>query len=166
MTYDRVDACGLQWPCPDIDHPGTAYLHEDTFPRGRGRLMGIEYEAPAELTNDEYPILLTTGRMLYQYNISTRQAKILESLAPRERAEINPADAERIGISGDDQIRVTSRRGSVVTSVAVTDRVPPGIMFMTFHFAETPVNELTNSAFDPIANTAEYKVSAVKIEKV
>ena len=166
MTYDRVDACGLQWPCPDIDHPGTAYLHEDTFPRGRGRLLGIEYEAPAELTNDEYPILLTTGRMLYQYNISTRQATILESLAPRERAEINPADAERIGISGDDQIRVTSRRGSVVTRVAVTDRVPPGIMFMTFHFAETPVNELTNSAFDPIANTAEYKVSAVKIEKV
>ena len=71
MTYDRVDACGLQWPCPDIDHPGTPYLHEDTFPRGRGRLMGIEYEAPAELTNEEYPILLTTGRMLYQYNIST-----------------------------------------------------------------------------------------------
>jgi formate dehydrogenase alpha subunit len=154
MTYDRVEACGLQWPCPDIDHPGTPYLHEDTFPRGRGRLIGIEYEAPAELTNGEYPILLTTGRMLYQYNISTRWSDVLESLAPAELAEINPVDATGIGVTDGDEIRVTSRRGSVVTGIRVTERVPAGIMFMTFHFAEVPVNELTNSAFDPISNTA------------
>jgi len=166
MTYDRVDACGLQWPCPDIEHPGTQFLHEDTFPRGKGRMIGIEYEAPAELTNEEYPILLTTGRMLYQYNISTRQSETLEYLAPHEAAEINPIDAGKIGLTDDDEMRVTSRRGSVVTRVKITERVPPGIMFMTFHFWETAVNELTNSAFDPIANTAEYKVSAVKIEKV
>jgi len=165
MTYDRVDACGLQWPCPDIDHPGTPYLHQDTFPRGRGRLLGIEYEAPAELTNDEYPILLTTGRMLYQYNISTRQSATLESLAPHERAEINPVDAAAIGVSEGEEMRVSSRRGSVVTRVTVTDRVPPGILFMTFHFRETAVNELTNSAYDPISNTAEFKVCAVRIEK-
>jgi predicted molibdopterin-dependent oxidoreductase YjgC len=166
MTYDRVDACGLQWPCPDIDHPGTPYLHEDTFPRGRGRLLGIEYEAPAELTNAEYPILLTTGRMLYQYNISTRQSETLDSLAPYERAEINPVDAAAVGVSEGQEMRVTSRRGSVVTRVTVTERVPPGVLFMTFHFRETAVNELTNSAYDPISNTAEYKVCAVKIEKV
>ncbi len=165
MTYDRVDACGLQWPCPDIDHPGTPYLHQDTFPRGRGRLLGIEYEAPAELTNEEYPILLTTGRMLYQYNISTRQSATLESLAPHELAEINPVDAAAIGVSEGEEMRVTSRRGSVVTRVTVTERVPPGILFMTFHFWETAVNELTNSAFDPISNTAEFKVCAVRIEK-
>ncbi len=166
MTYDRVDACGLQWPCPDIDHPGTPYLHEDTFPRGRGRLIGIEYEAPAELTNAEYPILLTTGRMLYQYNISTRQSETLDSLAPYERAEINPVDAASIGVSEGQEMRVSSRRGSVITRVTVTDRVPPGILFMTFHFRETAVNELTNSAYDPISNTAEYKVCAVKMQKV
>jgi formate dehydrogenase major subunit len=165
MTYGRVDTCGLQWPCPDIDHPGTPYLHQGTFPRGRGRLQGIEYEAPAELTNEEYPILLTTGRMLYQYNISTRQSVTLESLAPHELAEINPVDAAVIGVSEGEEMRVSSRRGSVVTRVTVTDRVPAGILFMTFHFWETAVNELTNSAFDPISNTAEFKVCAVKIEK-
>ena len=165
MTYDRVDACGLQWPCPTIDHPGTAFLHQDTFPRGRGRLVGVEYEAPAELTNEEYPILLTTGRMLYHYNISTRQSDTLDSLAPHERAEINPADAAVVGAAEGDEIRVISRRGSVVTRVTVTDRVPPGIMFMTFHFRETPVNELTNSAFDPVSKTAEFKVCAVRIAR-
>jgi len=165
MTYDRVDACGLQWPCPSTDHPGTAFLHEGTFPRGRGHMTGVEYEAPAELTNDEYPILLTTGRMLYQYNISTRQSPTIEFLAPYERAEINPSDAESIGVSDGDKMRVTSRRGSVVTRVNVTDRVPPGTIFMTFHYRETAVNELTNSAFDPIAKTAEYKVCAVKLAR-
>lgn len=166
MNYERVDACGLQWPCPDLDHPGTPFLHEDTFPRGRGRLMGVEYEAPAELTNDEYPILLTTGRMLYQYNISTRRSATLDALAPVERAEMNPTDAAALGISDSDTVRVVSRRGSVVTQVVLTDRVSPGTMFMTFHFRETPVNELTNSAYDPVSKTAEYKVSAVRVEKV
>ena len=166
MTYDRVDACGLQWPCPTVDHPGTAFLHEDTFPRGRGHLTGVEYEAPAELTNPEYPVLLTTGRMLYQYNISTRQSPTLDSLAPCELTEINPADAAAIDVAEGDEMRVSSRRGSVVTRAKVTERVPPGIMFMTFHYWETAVNELTNSAFDPISKTAEYKVSAVRIEKI
>jgi formate dehydrogenase alpha subunit len=165
MTYERVDACGLQWPCPTTDHPGTAFLHEDTFPRGRGHFVGVEYEAPAELTNEEYPILLTTGRMLYQYNISTRQSPVLESLAPCELTEVNPIDAAGVGVADGDEMRVTSRRGSVVTRAKVTERVPPGIMFMTFHYWETAVNELTNSAFDPISKTAEYKVSAVKIER-
>jgi len=165
MTYDRLAIAGLQWPCPDIYHPGTPYLHEGTFPRGRGLLQGIEYEAPAELTSEEYPILLTTGRMLYHYNVSTRQSGTLDAMAPHELAEINPADAEAIGLSADDRMRVSSRRGSVVTRAKITDRVPPGIIFMTFHFRETAVNELTNSAFDPISKTAEYKVCAVKIEK-
>ena len=165
MTYERVDDCGLQWPCPDLDHPGTPYLHEDTFPRGRGRLMGVEYEAPAELVNEDYPFLLTTGRMLYQYNISTRNSAILDAFAPDERTEINPLDARLLGIADGDQMRVSSRRGSVVTRAKLTERVPQGILFMTFHYWETAVNELTNSAFDPVSKTAEYKVSAVKVEK-
>ncbi len=165
ITYGRLDIAGLQWPCPDISHPGTPYLHESCFPRGKGLLQGLKYEAPAELTNDEYPILLTTGRMLYHYNVSTRKSGILESMRPHELAEINPEDAASIGVSEGEEIRVSSRRGSVVSRVTVTDRVPPGILFMTFHYWETAVNELTNSAYDPISKTAEYKVCAVKIEK-
>jgi formate dehydrogenase alpha subunit len=166
ITYYRIEVTGLQWPVPDIDHPGTKYLHEGFFPRGKGLLQGIEYDEPAELTSDEYPILLTTGRMLYHYNVSTRNSATLDSLRPHELAEINPADAAAIGVSEGDEMRVTSRRGTVLTRVTVTDRVPPGILFMTFHYWETAVNELTNSAFDPISKTAEYKVCAVKIEKV
>jgi len=166
ITYARIDKVGIQWPCPTEDHPGTKFLHEGRFPRGKGLLQGIEYEAPAELTNEEYPILLTTGRMLYHYNVTTRRSANLERLRPHELAQLNPVDAEKIGVKEGDQIRVTSRRGSIITRVTVTDKVPPGIMFMTFHYWESPVNELTNSAFDPISKTAEYKVSAVRIEKV
>jgi formate dehydrogenase alpha subunit len=165
ITYDRLDVAGLQWPCPDVDHPGTPYLHESCFPRGRGLLQGIKYEEPAELTDEEYPILMTTGRMLYHYNVSTRNSETLESMRPHELAEINPEDAGKIGISAEDEIRVTSRRGSVTSRVTITERVPPGIIFMTFHYRESAVNELTNSAYDPISKTAEYKVCAVRIEK-
>ena len=166
ITYERIEKDGLQWPFPTTEHPGTKYLHAGKFPCGKGRMIGVEYEPPAELTNDEYPILLTTGRMLYHYNISSRNSKNLDTLRPYELAEINPLDAAEIGVSEDDQIRVTSRRGSIVTRVTLTTRVSPGLMFMTFHYRESPVNELTNSAFDPVTKTAEYKVSAVKIEKV
>jgi formate dehydrogenase alpha subunit len=165
ITYERIEKTGLQWPCPDTSHPGTKFLHQGKFPRGKGLLRGIEYEAPAELTSDEYPILLTTGRMLYHYNIMTRHSRNLDSLRPFELAEINPADAANIGLSEGDTVRVTSRRGSIVAKVTITDKVTPGIVFMTFHYKETPVNELTNSAYDPITKTAEYKVCAIKIEK-
>lgn len=165
ITYERIDKVGLQWPCTDKEHLGTMCLHKDSFPRGKGLLQGIEYQAPAELTNDEYPIILTTGRMLYHYNIMTRHSKNLDALRPHELAQINPQDATKIGIGEGDKIRVTSRRGSIVTKVTLSDRVSPGLIFMTFHYKESPVNELTNAAFDPISKTAEYKVSAVKIEK-
>ncbi|ADG83078.1 molybdopterin oxidoreductase [Thermincola potens JR] len=165
ITYERIDKVGLQWPCPSTDHPGTKFLHAGSFPRGKGLMQGIEYEPPAELTNEEYPILLTTGRMLYHYNIMTRHSKNLDRLRPHELAEINPHDAAKLGICEGDEVRVTSKRGSIITKVTITEKVPPGIMFMTFHYWESPVNELTNSAFDPITKTAEYKVSAVKIEK-
>lgn len=165
MTYERLGVAGLQWPCPDTEHHGTQFLHSGGFPRGKGLLQGIEFQEPAELTSEEYPILLTTGRRLYHYCVSTRYSKSLDTLLPRELAEINPADAERIGLKNGDSARVTSRRGSVVTGVHVTERVPEGVVFMSFHFHETPTNELTNSAYDPSSLTAEYKVCAVKIEK-
>lgn len=166
ITYERIDKVGIMWPCPTTDHPGTKYLHKGTFTRGKGLMQGVEYEAPAELTNEEYPILLTTGRMLYHYNVSTRYSKNLDTLRPYELAEMHPDDAAKIGVADGDMVRVTSRRGSILTRVKVTDKIKPGVMFMTFHYKESPVNELTNSAYDPIAKTAEYKVSAVRVEKV
>lgn len=166
ITYPRIDEVGIQWPCPTEEHPGSKFLHQGTFPRGKGLMQGIEYEPPAELTNEEYPILMTTGRMLYHYNVSTRHSENLDGLRPHELAQLNPVDAANLGVEEEGEIRVTSRRGSIITKVTVTEDVPPGVMFMTFHYWESPVNELTNSAYDPISKTAEYKVSAVRIEKV
>jgi predicted molibdopterin-dependent oxidoreductase YjgC len=165
MTYERLGTQGLQWPCPTEDHPGTPVLHVGTFTRGKGLLQGIPFQAPAELTDDEYPMLLTTGRMLYHYNIMTRLSQNLEWLRPYELAELNPADAERLGVVEDELVRVSSRRGSITTRVTLTERVPPGTMFMTFHFKESPVNELTNAAGDPVTMTAEFKVCAVRMDK-
>lgn len=166
ITYERIDKVGIQWPCPTEGHPGTPYLHKGVFPRGKGLMIPIEYEEPAELVCDEYPILLSTGRMLYHYNIMTRHSKRLDDIRPHELAEINPVDAERLGVVEEGFIRVTSRRGSILTRVTITNKVKPGMMFMTFHYKESPVNELTNSAYDPITKTAEYKISAVRVEKV
>ena len=166
MTYERLGKKGLQWPCPTENHPGTKYLHKGVFPGGRARMIPVEFEGPAELVTKDYPILLCTGRKLGHYNVTTRYSKLLDSINPYEEAEINPQDAKAYGLESDDLIRVTSRRGSVVTRIEITDKVKPGMMFMTFHYRETPVNELTQAAYDPITLTGEYKVSAVKIEKV
>ncbi len=166
MTYERLGKKGLQWPCPTENHPGTKYLHKGVFPGGRARMIPVEFEGPAELVSKDYPILLCTGRKLGHYNVTTRYSKLLDSINPYEEAEINPQDAKAYGLESDDLIRVTSRRGSVVTRIEITDKVKPGMMFLTFHYRETPVNELTQAAYDPITLTGEYKVSAVKIEKV
>ncbi len=166
MTYERLGNEGLQWPCPTLDHPGTKYLHKGVFPRGKARMVPVEYEKPAELCDEEYPILLNTGRKLGHYNITTRFSPKLEEINPYELAEVNPEDAKKLGLKELDYARVSSRRGSIITRVTITDRVQPGNMFMTFHFKESPVNELTNDEFDPITLTAEYKISAVKLEKV
>lgn len=167
MTYERLDKeNGLQWPCPTTTHPGTPYLHKGFFPRGRARFMPVDYQPPTESVSADYPVLLTTGRKLGHYNVTTRFSKLLGSINPFEEAEINPQDAKAMGLEAMDFVRVTSRRGSVITRVQLTDRVKPGMMFMTFHFPETPTNELTQSAFDPVTLTGAYKVSAVRVEKL
>lgn len=166
MTYERLDKSGLQWPCPTEEHPGTLYLHKGAFSRGKGLMIPVEYEPPAELVCDEYPVLLSTGRMLYHYCITTRHSDTLMNIRPYELAEINPVDAIALGVEEEGFVRVSSRRGSILTRVTLTERVRPGMMFMTFHYAETPVNQLTNSAFDPITMTPEYKITAVRVERV
>ncbi|MCJ7763850.1 MAG: formate dehydrogenase subunit alpha, partial [Dehalococcoidales bacterium] len=168
ISYQRLEGGGLQWPCPDKKHPGTSILHIQQFTRGKGRFIPLEYRPPEELPDDDYPLLLTTGRRLFQYHTGTMTRKVagLNVFMSEERVQVNPQDAEKLGICDRDSIRVISRRGEVTASTEVTGVVPVGVVYMTFHFAETPTNVLTSHAVDPVTQTPEYKVCAVKIEKV
>lgn len=164
ISYERLGNKGLQWPVPNAEHPGTKFLHEGKFTRGKGLFAVIDHQLPDELPDEEYPFLLTTGRKLEHYNITTRYSAALEEHSPEELAEINPEDAKRLNIEDGDRVKVISRRGEVETKVWVTDRVPPGVIFMTFHYWETPTNVLTNGAYDKVTKTYEYKVCGVRVE--
>ena len=168
ISYEKIDRLnGVQWPCTSEDHEGTKYLHKGKFARGERALMiPVEYEGPKELENDEYPIILSTGRALYHYNVMTRYSDALDGILPHELVEICAEDAAKYGLEDGDFMRITSRRGSVVGRAKITERVKPGLIYMTFHFSETPVNQLTSAHYDPITKTAEYKVTAVNIKKV
>lgn len=166
ITYGRIEKTGLQWPCPTLDHPGTPVLHTKAFTRGKGLFKAIEHTPPAEMPDEEYPYLLSTGRILYHYNVTTRYSSALDAHRPEEAAWLHPADAATLSVRTGDKVRVTSRRGSVETKVNVTDKVMSGMIWMSFHYRETPTNELTVNAFDPVSKTGEYKVAAVKLEKV
>jgi formate dehydrogenase major subunit len=168
ISYERIEKTGLQWPCPAKDHPGTPYLHKDKFARGKGRFMPLEYKPSAELPDEEYPLLLTTDRSLYHFHSRsmTGKCKGLNDILKEEFVRINPEDAKAIGVSEGAMAKVSSRRGEVKVKVNVTDIVPKGVVSMHFHFAECPTNMLTNDALDPVAKTPEFKVCAVKIEKM
>ncbi len=166
ITYARLGNKGLQWPVPTAEHPGTKFLHEGKFSRGKGLFMVIDYKLPDELPDEEYPLLLSSGRKLQHYNVMTRNSKALDAHAPEELAEINPEDAKRLGIEDGERVKVASRRGELETKVKVTDRVLPGMLWMTLHYKESPTNVLTNAAYDPITKTYEYKVCGVKVSKL
>jgi len=168
VHYDRLDGDGLQWPCPTREHPGTPYLHKDKFTRGRGFFTPVDYIPPAELPDEEYPFLLTTGRILYHFHTGSmsRRSKPLSGIVPEGFLEMNPVDGESLGIKDNDGLRVISGRGEGKTRVRITERVDKGVVFMTFHFAESAANLLTNDALDPVAKIPEYKVAAVKVVKV
>ena len=167
IYYDRLDGDGLQWPCPDRNHPGIRFLHQERFARGLGKFHVVEFIEPDEQVDEEYPLVLTTGRVLYHYHtIMTRKVSGLNQLYPEGTVEIHPADAKSLGIEEGGLARVTSRRGSVVTRAEVTERTPAGTVFMTFHFAEAAANLLTSRALDPVAKIPEYKVCAVRVEPV
>lgn len=165
ISHERLGARGMQWPVLGEDHYGTPILHKEKFTRGKGLFMPVEARKPDELPDEEYPFLLSTGRKLGHYNISTRHSQALEKHSPEEFAEINPADAQKLQIQNGEVIQVISRRGELETKVKLTDRVPPGMVFMTFHYKESPVNVLTNDACDKVSGTYEYKVCGVKISK-
>ena len=166
ISYDRIEEVGIQWPCPTPDHPGTVFLHEGRFTRGKGLFHAIKFRPPAELPDTDYPFVLSTGRTLYHYNIGnmTRKSAEITQKEGESFVEMHPSDAERLGVAVGGLARVTTRRGSVVVRARVGDRVRPGGLWMPFHFAETSTNRLTNPAFDNITRTAEYKCCAASVE--
>lgn len=169
VTYDRLDKGDrLQWPVKSLDHPGTPILHIGTFTRGLGLFSVTEHIPPAELPDNEYPVLLTTGRVLYHWHGGemTRRAKGLMEVYGKSLVEVNPEDAAKLGINGNKRIRVTSRRGVIEAQAWVTGRVPSGMIYANFHFPEVPINELTLAALDPICKIPEFKVCAVKVELI
>jgi formate dehydrogenase alpha subunit len=169
ITHERLEACGsLQWPCPTTEHPGTPILHTQKFTRGRGKFMPLSYKPPFEMPDAEYPLLLNTGRSLFQWHTGTmtRRVKGLNAFMSEEKLQLHPADAQKLAIGDGDMVSIASRRGQVTARARVTDVTPQGSVFMTFHFRETPTNRLTNPAIDPVAKTPEYKVCAVRVEKL
>jgi formate dehydrogenase alpha subunit len=167
ISYDRIEEEGLQWPCPTKEHPGTKYLHEGKFTRGKGLMQAITFRPPAETPDEEYPLILSTGRTLYHYNIGnmTRKNEAITQKQDENFVEMNAVDAERLGIENGGPARVTTRRGSIVVTAHVGNKVRPGALWMPFHFVETATNRLTNDAFDNYTRTAEYKACAAKVEK-
>jgi len=168
IKYRRLENDGLQWPCPDEDHPGTCFLHQDgCFTCGLGQFNPVDWTPPAEVPDNDYPFVLSTGRRLYQYHTRTQTGRAdMNFLLPEETADISPADAGRLGIAHDGKIRVRSRRGDVEVKANVTEQIPPGMVWMAFHFREDCANWLTNPVFDPATLTAAYKACAVAVEKL
>lgn len=168
MSYSRLERGGLQWPCPNKYHPGTPILHKDRFARGLGRFHAVEHTPSAEEPDEAYPFLLSTGRTRFHYHTGTmtRRSQGLSFIAPEGFVEMNPRDAASLDIRDGERARLVSRRGEITSRVRLTDRSPQGMVFATFHFRESPVNVLTNDALDPTAKIPEFKVSAVRVEKL
>jgi len=166
VSHARLGNHGLQWPCPTADHPGTAILHVEKFSRGRGKFFAVRASDPVELPDEEYPLILTTGRVLYHYHTGTqtRRSGPLSWVEPRGYVEIHPADAEAVGLEDGAAVVVESRRGTIRTKAHLTEDVPQGTIFLAFHWREAPANMLTHTIkLDPVAKIPEYKVCAVKI---
>ncbi|MEJ8660946.1 molybdopterin oxidoreductase family protein [Streptomyces sp. MS1.AVA.4] len=174
MTYERLEEHqGLQWPCPDLERLPSSFLHgrlweADPAARGRRAPFGlVEHDPPVDLTDERYPIRLTTGRRLDSYNTGVQSGSFASPLRRGEYVELCPEDAERYGVVVGERVKVTSRRGSVVAPVWVDTGLRPGLAFMTMHFPdEVDTNQLTIEANCPIAGTAEFKASAIRIEKL
>lgn len=168
ITYQRIEETGLQWPCRDEDDPGTKFLHQDgKFSRGKGYFVPLKYKPSAETASKDYPLILTTDRSLYQFHATmTRRSEGLDTLEGEELVKMHPEDAEKFGVADGQWVEVTSRRGTVKARAQVTEICPPGVISMTFHFVESPTNEITNSALDPVAKIPETKISAVKVKAV
>ena len=167
ISYERLEDGGLQWPCPTDDHPGTCILHTRGFVRGKGRFMPLKYTPPGETPDEQYPLILTTGRSLYHFHTGTMTRKVagLNVIEPGGVVEVSPEDASRLGLTQGDRVKISSRRGEVVARAKVTHAVPVGVVYMGFHFAESAANILTNPVLDPVSKIPEFKVAAVRVER-
>ncbi len=167
INYERLERGGIHWPCTGTDHPGTPCLHMDQFTCGLGVFHAVDYKPPAELPDDEYPLYLTTGRILFQYHTGTMtmKSKGLNTLAPECFVEISARDAVDYGIEEGDLLRITSRRGEIKAKARISEKAVKGTLFIPFHYAEAPANMLTIAALDPVAKIPEFKVCAVRMEK-
>ena len=165
MDYNRIDDDGLQWPCPTRDHPGTVFLHEGKFSRGKGLLQPIVFQPQKEEPDKEFPLILSTGRTLYHYNVGnmTRKTGINSQKQPECFVEINTNTARKYRIADGKKIQVKTRRGTIQATAAVSDRVREDSVWMPFHFVESAANILTNDVFDPVTATAEYKCCAAEL---
>jgi formate dehydrogenase major subunit len=167
--YSRIEKKGLQWPVPSYDHPGTKFMHENTFSRGKGRFMPIKFEASAENPDEYYNMIMTTGRILYHYHTRTMTGKIegLNEIAPESFMEISPLDAKDLNITNNEKVRVISRRGAIEVKTKITSNIKDGVIFIPFHYDSSNVNMLTNNEnLDEYTDMAELKVTAVRVEKI
>ena len=167
VTYNRIDKVGLQTPVLDREHPGTPYLFTDTFPSGRAKFFPLQYTPIVEQPDDEYPFILTTGRLLEHWHggTMTRNSR-LEELYPEARVDVHPIDAARSGLDDGNAVKVSSRRGEVIMRTRVTEKTTPGVVFIPMHFAEAAANILTIDALDPQAKIPEFKACAIRMERV
>ncbi|MGA9098831.1 MAG: molybdopterin-dependent oxidoreductase, partial [Methanotrichaceae archaeon] len=171
MNYKRLEhPYALQWPCPDTNHPGTQILHKERFATvdGLGLFTAVEWQPPAEITDSEYPLILTTGRSIWHWHTGTmtRRSQNLDTEVKTGWVEINTKNAEMLGINDGEMVRVSSRRGEIEIPAKVTEDIKRGEVFIPFHFKECPANALTNNALDSVSKIPEYKVCAVKIQKI
>jgi formate dehydrogenase alpha subunit len=167
ISYDRIEHEGLHWPCPTAEHPGTPILHREQFTRGKGLFHAIDYIEPAEMIDDEYPLYLTTGRLLYQYHTGTMSMRTdgLNEIAPEAFVEISPLDARKFELEEGALVNIASRRGHIQARIKISRKAVDGTVFIPFHYAAAAANRLTNAALDPISGIPEYKVCAVKVSK-
>ena len=167
ITYDRIKNDGLHWPCPHEEHPGTPILHREQFPRGKGLFHAIDWIAPAEQTDETYPLYLTTGRLLYQYHTGTMTMKSedLNDRAPECFVEVSAEDAYHFDLDEGSRVTVASRRGSIETRVRISKKAVAGTVFIPFHYSNAAANKLTNAALDPVSGIPEFKICAVKVSR-
>ena len=168
VSYEKLDELGsIQWPCNDDAPEGTPVMHHDTFVRGKGKFLLTEYVPTEEKVNRKYPLILTTGRILSQYNVGaqTRRTANVE-WHDEDRLEIHPHDAEERGIKEGDWVGVVSRAGETTLRARITERVQPGVVYTTFHHPESGANVITTENSDWATNCPEYKVTAVQVMPV
>jgi predicted molibdopterin-dependent oxidoreductase YjgC len=168
ISHKRLKNSGIQWPCPNKEHPGTKILHTEKFTRGLGKFIPVEYKQPAEIPDSEFPFILTTGRILYHYHTGTMTRRVsgLNQIVSHCFVEINKEDAENLKIEDGERVKIKTRRGEIETIAKVREDIKRGIIFIPFHFAEEAANILTNPEIDPLAKIPELKVCAARIEKI